>query len=58
MENPLDAYFKAFVEMSGSIKARNDCKDRIEGMESDAQYIKKLEKKIKGKNVWVELKPL
>ena len=29
--------------MSGSIKAREDCKDRIEGMESDAWYIKKLE---------------
>ena len=58
MENPLDEYSKAFVEMSGSIKARNDCKDRIEGMESDARYIKKFEEKIKGKNVWVELKPL
>ena len=43
MENPMDEYSKAFVEMSGSIKARNDCKDRIEGIESDARYIKKLE---------------
>lgn len=115
MENPLDEYSKAFVEMRSGIKARKDCKDRIEGMESDARYIKKLEgvlsdyteeelevrkhkvnikdeqmarlvcyhpstdqminyrihttpegvvtkieieKKIKGKNVWVELKPL
>lgn len=43
MENPLDEYSKAFVEMSGSIKARNDCKDRIEGMESEAKSIKNLE---------------
>ena len=42
MENPLDEYSKAFAQMRGSIKARNDCKDRIEGMESDARYIKKL----------------
>lgn len=115
MENPLDEYSKAFAQMRGGIKSRKDCKDRIEGMESDAWYIKKLEgvlsdyteeelevrkhkvnikdeqlarlvcyhtstdqminyrihttpegvvtkieieKKIKGKNVWVELKPL
>jgi hypothetical protein len=115
MEKPLDEYSKAFVEMRSGIKARKDCKDRIEGMESDARYIKKLEgvlsdyteeelevrkhkvnikdeqmarlvcyhpsteqmvnyrmhttpdgivtkveveKKVKGKNVWVELKPL
>ena len=43
MENPLDEYFKAFVQMRGGIKFRKDCKDRIEGMESDARYIKKLE---------------
>ena len=43
MESPLDEYSKAFVEMRGGIKARKDCKDRIEGMESDARYIKKLE---------------
>ena len=49
MENPLDEYSKAFVEMSGSIKARNDCKDRIEGMESDARYIKKHEEKIRSR---------
>ena len=114
MENPLDEYSKAFVQMRGGIKARKDCKDQIEGMESDAWYIEKLEgvlsdyteeelevrehkvnikdeqlarlvcyhpstdqminyrihttpegivtkveveKKVKGKNVWVELKP-
>lgn len=43
MEKPLDEYSKAFVEMRSGIKARKDCKDRIEGMESDARYIKKLE---------------
>ena len=43
MESPLNEYSKAFVEMRGGIKARKDCKDRIEGMESDARYIKKLE---------------
>ena len=43
MESPLDEYSKAFVEMRGGIKTRKDCKDRIEGMESDARYIKKLE---------------
>ena len=43
MESPLDEYSKAFVEIRSGIKARKDCKDRIEGMESDARYIKKLE---------------
>lgn len=43
MENPLDEYSKAFAQMRGGIKFRKDCKDRIEGMESDAWYIKKLE---------------
>ena len=43
MESPLDEYSKAFVEMRSGIKTRKDCKDRIEGMESDARYIKKLE---------------
>ena len=43
MENPLDEYSKAFTQMRGGIKSRKDCKDRIEGMESDAWYIKKLE---------------
>ena len=43
MENPLDEYSKAFVEMREGWKSRKDCKDRIEGMESDARYIKKLE---------------
>ena len=43
MENPLDEYSKAFAQMRGEIKSRKDCKDRIEGMESDAWYIKKLE---------------
>ena len=43
MESPLDEYSKAFAQMRSGIKARKDCKDRIEGMESDARYIKKLE---------------
>lgn len=43
MENPLDEYSKAFTQMRGGIKSRKDCKDRIEGVESDAWYIKKLE---------------
>ena len=43
MENALDEYSKAFAQMRGEIKSRKDCKDRIEGMESDAWYIKKLE---------------
>lgn len=43
LESPLDEYSKAFVEMRSGIKVRKDCKDRIEGMESDARYIKKLE---------------
>jgi hypothetical protein len=43
MEKPLDEYAKAFVEMSGGIKARKDCKDRIVGMESKANKIKTLE---------------
>lgn len=114
MKSPAEEYSKAYAEMRGGWKTRKDCKDRIEGMESDARYIKKLEgvlsdyteedlevrkhkvnikdeqmarlvcyhpstdqminyrihttpegivtkvemeKKVKGKNVWVELKP-
>ena len=43
MENPLEEYSKAFVEMRGGIKVRKDCKDRIVGMESKANKIKTLE---------------
>ena len=43
MESPLDEYSKAFVDMRSGIKARKGCKDRIEGMESDANKIKILE---------------
>lgn len=43
MENPLDEYSKAFIEMREGWKSRKDCKDRIKGMESKARYIKKLE---------------
>ena len=43
MENPLDEYSKAFVDMRSSWKARKDCKDRIKGMESEADRIKDIE---------------
>ena len=43
MNSPAEEYSKAYAEMRGGWKARKDCKDRIEGMESDARYIKKLE---------------
>ena len=44
MENPLDEYSKAFVEMRSGWKSRKDCKDRIKGMESEADRIKDIEK--------------
>ena len=43
MKSPAEEYSKAYAEMRGGWKARKDCKDRIEGMESDARYVKKLE---------------
>ena len=43
MENPLDEYSKAFVDMREGWKSRKDCKDRIEGMESEADRIKDIE---------------
>ena len=43
MENPLDEYSKAFVEMRSGWKSRKDCKDRINGMESEADRIKDIE---------------
>ena len=43
MKSPAEEYSKAYAEMRSGWKARKDCKDRIEGMESDARYIKKLE---------------
>lgn len=43
MKSPAEEYSKAYAEMRGGWKTRKDCKDRIEGMESDARYIKKLE---------------
>ena len=48
MENPLDEYSKAFVEMQNSWKAMKDCKDRIEGMESEADRVKGLEDILSG----------
>lgn len=44
MENPLDEYSKAFVDMRSGWKSRKDCKDRIKGMESEADRIKDIEK--------------
>ena len=44
MENPLDEYSKAFVDMREGWKYRKDCKDRIKGMESEADRIKDIEK--------------
>ena len=43
IENPLDEYSKAFVEMRSGWKSRKDCKDRIKGMESEAERIKDIE---------------
>ena len=43
MENPLDEYSKAFVEMRSGWKSRKDCKDRIKGRESEAYRIKDIE---------------
>ena len=43
MENPLDEYSKAFVEMRSGWKSRKDCKERIKGMESEADRIKDIE---------------
>ena len=43
MENPLDEYSKAFVEMRSGWKSRKDCKDRIKGIESEADRIKDIE---------------
>lgn len=42
-ENPSEEYSKAFSEMHGNRKDRKDTKERIEGMESDARYVRKLE---------------
>ena len=48
MENPLDEYSKAFVDMRKGWKSRKDCKDRIEGMESEADRVKGLEDILSG----------
>ena len=48
MKNPLDEYSIAFVEMHSGIKARKDCKDRIEGMESEADMVKCFEEILSG----------
>ena len=43
LEDPAGEYSKAFVEMHGRRKERKACKERIEGMEYEAKYIKRLE---------------
>jgi hypothetical protein len=43
MEDPVGEYSKAFAEMQGCRKERKECKERIEGMEYEAKYIRRLE---------------
>ena len=43
MEDPTDEYSKAFIEMQGCRKERKACKERIEGLECEAKYIRRLE---------------
>ena len=43
LEDPAGEYSKAFVEMQGRRKERKSCKERIEGMEYEAKYIRRLE---------------
>ena len=43
LEEPAGEYSKAFVEMQGRRKERKACKERIEGMEYEAKYIRRLE---------------
>ena len=43
LEDPAGEYSKAFVEMQGRRKERKACKERIEGMEYEAKYIRRLE---------------
>ena len=42
-ENPSEEYSKYFSEMKGNWKSRKSTKERIEGLESEAEYVKKLE---------------
>lgn len=43
LEDPSGEYSKALVEMQGRRKERKACKERIEGMEYEAKYIRRLE---------------
>lgn len=43
LEDPAGEYSKAFVEMQGRRKERKACKERIEGLECEAKYIRRLE---------------
>lgn len=47
-ENPSEEYFNAFSEMQGNRKTRKETKKRIEGMEAEAKYIKRLERILSG----------
>lgn len=48
LEDPAGEYSKAFINMQGKGKDRKECKKRIEGMETEAKYIKKLERILYG----------
>lgn len=43
LEDPAGEYSKVFVEIQGRRKERKACKERIEGMEYEAKYIRRLE---------------
>lgn len=48
LEDPAGEYSKAFIEIRGRRKERKACKERIEGMEYEAKYIKRLERILSG----------
>ncbi len=48
LEDPAGEYSKAFINMQGKGKDRKECQKRIEGMEAEAKYIKKLERILYG----------
>ena len=51
MDDPAGEYSKAFIEMQGKWNDRKAIKRRIEGMESEAEYIRRLEKILSGYTV-------
>jgi len=42
-EDPSAEYFKAFIDMRSNRKVRKACREYIVGMESEAEYIERLE---------------